>query len=155
MINIHYSPKNSYFYFYLSELVDKDIKVKFDTGAGATILTAKALGIDGTQLESIKNHVKKKNIPKKLFKSATDTEFYGYLCSSSDVKMNDVLIKRFYFYLVLNNDVNKALLGDDFISCCTFSHQPQSDIIITTIDVDLYVSSYQDDIDCIDVSEVL
>ncbi len=155
MINIHYSAKNSYFYFYLSEIVDKDIKVKFDTGAAATIITSKALGISTSQTEYIANYIEKKGMAKRFFKSATDTEFYGCLCSCSDVKINDVPIKKFYFYLVLNDSVNKALLGDDFISYCTFSHQSQSDIYITAIDTDLYALSYENSLDCIDVEEVV
>lgn len=99
MINIHYSSKNSYFYFYLSEVVDKDIKVKFDTGASATIITSKALNITTGQLEYIAKYIEEKGLVKRAFKSATDTEFYGYLCSCSGVKMNDVSIKKFFFIL--------------------------------------------------------
>jgi len=153
LINIHYSSRNSYFYFYLSEVVDKDIKVKFDTGAAASIITSKALGIGAVQSEHIADYIDKKRITKRLFKSATDTEFCGYLCSCSDVKINGVPLKKFYFYLVLNDSVNKALLGDDFISCCTFSHQPQSDICITAIDMDSYVQFYGKSVDCISVEE--
>ena len=155
LINIHYSAKNSYFYFYLSGITDRDIKVKFDTGAGATIITSKALGMNSIQSEHITEYINKKGIEKRVFKSATDTEFCGYLCRCTDVKLNDVLIEKFYFYLVLNDSLNKALLGDDFISYCTFSHQSRSDIYITAIDMNLYALSYGNKIDCINIDEVM
>lgn len=53
-----------------------------------------------------------------------------------DIRLSDVCIKEFYFYLAL--DVNRpvSLLGDDFISCCKFEHEIGSDIIIHRYDED-------------------
>lgn len=65
------------------------------------------------------------------------------------------MLKRFYYYLILENSLDKALLGDDFISCCTFNHKTKRDIIITAIDMDLYSLSYSGKINCVDIAEIV
>ena len=62
----------------------------------------------------------------------------GYLCNATDVKVNSTILKQFYYYLIFNVEHKIALLGDDFISCCTFVHSANSDIIIQAFDSDNY-----------------
>lgn len=138
MISIKYAEKEFYYTVRLSGLNDNIITGKFDTGAVTTIITTKKLGI----------------LPKSFY-SATDGEMKGYLVKAKDVMLYNTKLKSFYYYLILDNNLNKALLGDDFISCCTFHHQPKGDIVITAIDMDLYLSSYENFVDCIDISEIL
>lgn len=155
MISIKYAEKEFYYTVRLSGLNDNIITGKFDTGAVTTIITTKKLGLADEQVESLKKHFNKLGILPKSFYSATDGEMKGYLVKAKDVMLYNTKLKSFYYYLILDNNLNKALLGDDFISCCTFHHQPKGDIVITAIDMDLYLSSYENFVDCIDISEIL
>lgn len=89
------------------------------------------------------------------FYSATDGKMGGYLVKAENVMLYNTVLKVFYYYLILDNSLDKALLGDDFISCCTFSHQPKSDIVINTIDMKMYSASYSGKVDCVDIAEII
>lgn len=106
------------------------VSMKFDTGASDTIVTTGALGLDHIQAEMLLKAVQNRNLEGNVFTSASGNYFTGYPCFCDDLKIGDVLVKRFYYYIVFN-DKPKALLGDDFISCCTFSHSFKSDIVVT------------------------
>ena len=123
MVKIRYAEKESYYTVRLSGLNDDIITGKFDTGAVATIITSKKLGLSDKQVEILKDYFQRLGV------EAED--------------------------LILDNSLDKALLGDDFISCCTFSHQPKRDIIITTIDMDMYSASYGGKTDCVDIAEIV
>ena len=155
LIRVRYNEKSSCFSVRLFGLGDKIIACKFDTGAVATIITTKRLGVSNEQLELLKNYYEKTKIEPKKFYSATNGEMQGYPVMVANIKIGNVMIDKFYYYIVLSNDLDKALLGDDFISCCTFNHQSKNDILITTIDMDSYLLSYKDKVDCIDISEIL
>lgn len=155
MINIRYAEKESYYTVRLSGLNDDIITGKFDTGAVATIITSKKLGLSDDQVERLKEHFKTSGIEPENFYSATDGKMGGYLVKAENVMLYGTVLKSFYYYLILDNRLDKALLGDDFISCCTFNHKPKSDIIITTIDMDMYSSSYYGKVDCVDIAEIV
>lgn len=155
MINIRYAEKESYYTVRLSGLNADIITGKFDTGAVATIITSKKLGLSDKQVECLKKHFKKSGVVPESFYSATDGKMGGYLVRAENVMLYSTVLRNFYYYLILDNRLDKALLGDDFISCCTFSHQPKSDIIITTIDMNRYLASYHGKVDCVDISEII
>lgn len=155
MINIRYAEKESYYTVRLSGLNDDIITGKFDTGAVATIITSKKLGLSDKQVEILKEYFEKAGIEAEDFYSATDGKMGGYLIRAENVMLYNTVLKNFYYYLILDNGLDKALLGDDFISCCTFSHQPKKDIIITTIDMNMYSASYGDKADCVDIAEIV
>ena len=134
---------------------DDIISGKFDTGAVATIINSKKLGLTDEQVERLKEHFEKSGIKPEKFYSATDGKMYGYPVRAENVMLYSTVLKSFYYYLILDNSLDKALLGDDFISCCTFNHQPKRDIIITTIDMELYLSSYIGKVDCVDIAELV
>lgn len=87
--------------------------------------------------------------------SAESVIIYRNMHCTSNFMQEEHFSEKGDYYLILDNNLNKALLGDDFISCCTFHHQPKGDIVITAIDMDLYALSYETFADCIDISEVL
>ena len=155
MINIRYAEKESYYTVRLSGLNDDIITGKFDTGAVATIITSKKLGLSDDQVERLKEYFKTSGIEPENFYSAPDGKMGGYLVKAENVMLYGTVLKSFYYYLILDNRLDKALLGDDFISCCTFTHKPKSDIIITTIDMDMYSSSYYGKVDCVDIAEIV
>lgn len=134
MINIKYNQKSACYIVELSGLGDRIVTGKFDTGAVATIITTKKLGLTDKQFDLLKKHFDTMVELPKSFHSATNGEMKGYLVRARNVMLYQTCLKDFYYYLVLDNNLNKALLGDDFISCCTFNHRPQGDIVITTID---------------------
>ena len=155
MINIRYAGKESYYTVRLSGLNDDIITGKFDTGAVATIITSKKLGLSDEQVERLREYFAKSGIEPENFYSATDGKMGGYLVKAENVMLYGTVLKKFYYYLILDNSLDKALLGDDFISCCTFNHQPKSDIIITAINMDMYASSYSGKADCVDIAEIV
>lgn len=155
LINIRYTEKESYYMIRLSGLNDDIITGKFDTGAVVTIITSKKLGLTDEQVERLKIHFDKSGIEPEIFYSATDGKMKGYLVKAENVMLYGTMLKRFYYYLILDNSLDKALLGDDFISCCTFNHQTKRDIIITAIDMELYSQSYSGKINCVDIAEIV
>ena len=141
LIRFLYSQKTKNYTAYLENIdLYRDIKipVKFDTGAIATIFTTKALGLNKEGEKVIANRIEQKAMIKKNFTSATGHTFYGYPCYCDNIRLDDVILRRFYYYLVLDGSRSKALIGDDFISCCTFSHGYESDIVVTGFNAEKY-----------------
>lgn len=134
---------------------DKDfVSMKFDTGASDTIMTTGALGLDHVQEEILLKGVRVHRLKGNVFTSASGNRIIGYPCYCDDLKIGDVHVRRFYYYLVFS-DTPKALLGDDFISCCTFSHSFKSDIVVTAFHAEEYDRQCEPKIKSIDVFEML
>lgn len=135
--------------------VDGDIlDIKFDTGAVNTIVSLEAItdrDIDKkrliTQLEG-----KTEN---KVFRSASGNDMTGYLVCAESIKISAFVLQKFFYYLVTNVNVNVALLGDDFISHCTFWHDNQADIIVKSFDSMGYESSFNSSIDKYVINSIL
>ena len=87
------------------------------------------------------------------FTSASSNSFLGYSCYFDGLKIGDIQIKRFYCYIAFN-DTSKALLGDDFISCCIFNHGFKNDIIVTAFNFDEYEKQYLHSAGLMDIFEV-
>lgn len=155
MINVKYNQKGANYIVSFSGLGDRIVTGKFDTGAVATIITSKKLGLTDGQVEILKGYFEKSGVEPENFYSATNGKMGGYLVRAKNIMLYSTVLESFYYYLVLDNSLDKALLGDDFISCCTFSHQPKGDIVITTIDMNLYSSPYKNNMDCVDISEII
>lgn len=141
MIRFLYSQKTKNYTGYLESIdifTDVKIPVKFDTGAIATIFTAKVFGLGEEGVKVIADKIEQKALMRQGFTSATGHTFYGYPCYCDNIRLDDVILRRFYYYLVLDSSRSKALLGDDFISCCTFSHGYESDIVVTGFNMEKY-----------------
>lgn len=117
---------------------DKDlILMKFDTGASDTIITTGALGISKVQEDALLKSIQNEKLEANEFTSVSGNHFTGYPCYCDDLRIGDVQVRRFYYYIVFG-DIPKALLGDDFISCCTFSHSYKNDIVVTGFNSEEY-----------------
>lgn len=66
--------------------------------------------------------------------SASGDAFRGYLTLAHDVVVDTFVFSDFYYYLVVENKRDIALLGYDFIDKCGYSHLPEEDIVITAFD---------------------
>lgn len=130
---------------------EKDfVSIKFDTGATNTIITTGALGFNNIQTAVLLRNIQESRLKSNKFTSASGNIFTGYPCCCDNLKIGDVFLKRFYYYIVFH-DSSKALLGDDFISCCTFSHSFKSDIIVTAFHTEEYEQQCGYDADSLDV----
>lgn len=89
------------------------------------------------------------------FTSASGHKMYGIRSIFHDVRISGVKLEKFYFYLLLGSNRPIALIGDDFISCCSFTHEPKQDIL-ANIDLSYYCEEHGDVGDkTIDVFELL
>ena len=77
MVKIRYAEKESYYTVRLSGLNDDIITGKFDTGAVATIITSKKLGLSDKQVEFLKEYFQKSAVEAEDFYSATDGKMDG------------------------------------------------------------------------------
>lgn len=126
--------RNSAYRLQLSNLINNDsIWFKFDTGAINTIVSLEAL-VNSKKLQSFDKKTFIANLRKgtltKDFTSASGNLMKGYLCKATDVRIGGTIFGQFYYYLIVDINHPIALLGDDFISCCNFVHETNSDIII-------------------------
>lgn len=114
--------------------------LKFDTGAKYTVISVGMFDDTLTEedLGKIKAYCKKHCNHKERFVSASGHSFWGYLVTAHDAKMGDTKLRDFYYYLVVENQRDIALLGFDFIDNCKGSFEPHSDIILTEFDEDGY-----------------
>ena len=66
----------------------------------------------------------------------------GVLSCADNISISGHLLRTpFYYFLIVDIETPLALLGDDFISCCDFSHSVNGNIKITGIDEMLYRGS--------------
>lgn len=145
MFKFRYSKKRQQYTAYLNinDLNENpvELEIKFDTGAVSTVISAnKIFGRDlsDSDLEDIKKQINEKTIKKHAFKSASGHIMSAYPCCYKDVVLAGCKFEYFKFYVVLENTANIAVVGDDFISCCSFVHTLKSDIVINGFDNELY-----------------
>ena len=115
------------------------IEVKIDTGSPVTILnyTQLALLLSSSKIQLIKI-VEQSNIKKRYFQSYTGDTISTTLCRLRNVKLGESLISNFYFYLNLDVSASgNALIGVDFIKCCSVSGHARDSINLNYCD-DMY-----------------
>lgn len=96
-----------------------------DTGASSTIISIRALfgEITDTQYKVICDAIAASGAYQKPFSSAAGVnDINSVLCIIPRIKLNDMEIRNFAFYLVDNRDRPLFLLGNDFISNCDLAH---------------------------------
>lgn len=148
--------------YFLSMCIPGDINVvcKFDTGAVQTIIPIQVL-LKRTVCESERTSLfqqlvtqSKKGKPVK-FQSASGDEILGIKCHVKDIIIGDTILPELYYYLT-NSGRRVALLGADFISCCSFKHLPGGDILIDNIDLGMYSrNSHGEYVDSKDILEIM
>jgi len=88
---------------------EKDfVSIKFDTGATNTIITTGALGFDDVQTSVLLKNIQEGRLKPKKFTSASGNTFMGYPCYCDNLKIGNVLLKRFYYYKEANLLILKA-----------------------------------------------
>ena len=113
----------------------------FDTGAVCTVLSLEALTTDIVNKEELCRKLDK-HVKRRRFLSASGTEMHGYLVCADNVSLSGYSISKFYYYLIVDVDDKVALLGNDLLSCCVFTHQKKSDIEVQDFDEQLYQGEY-------------
>ena len=110
--------------------------LKWDTGARYTVISARALAEDLTNdtLAQMKKFFERSCTPRETFVSASGDPLYGYLAHAENVMVGDTELTDFYYYLVLENKRDIALLGFDFIDNCKRTADSHGDIIVTEFD---------------------
>ncbi len=121
--------------------------IKFDTGACNTVISAEVLygAISNVQKENLKKYCERNGIVPKSFEATTGSTMKGYPVVFNNVEVNGVQFSRFFCYIVVDFEDSKksnikkfALLGDDFLDCCGYSHKPHEDIEIFCFDDEGY-----------------
>lgn len=139
MIRVDYDRDNSRYTLRLRNLSignNSLITIKFDTGAINTVIGIRTLFkyMSINDKTKLLNAFENSGIESEPFHSASGDELIGYPCIVHNVEISGEKVKNFCFYLIINTDRPIALLGDDFISCCDFSHNKHEDIIINDFD---------------------
>ena len=109
------------------------LMMKFDTGAVNTVISVEALTKRKIDKAWIVQSIQDKT-PCRKFKSASGNEMTGYLVHVDNADIAGSRIERFYYYMIMNVDNAVSLIGDDFISKCTFLHSKDGDIEVTAFD---------------------
>lgn len=112
------------------------IEVKLDTGSPVTVLnyTQLALLLSFSKIQLIK-FMEQSNIKKSYFHSYTGDNISTTLCRLRNVRLGEFLINNFYFYLNLDISASgNALIGADFIKCCSVSGHAKDSINLNYCD---------------------
>ena len=128
--------------------------LKWDSGAKYTVISVKVLNSDLSSIDMvhIKQYCEEHGNHKEQFVSASGHTFDGYLVMAHDVTIGYTVFSEFYYYLVVENQRDVALLGYDFTDCCRSSHNPHDDIVVTEFDNEGYGAS---DLEAMDSDEVI
>ena len=131
----------------LAKLTDERTHIKVDTGAVITIISLKALypNVDDNTLKKYRETLLSKHRDKLLCpspKSASGHDIECIPCIAKNVILHRTMIDEFYYYVALNVETEKLLLGDDFLSCCKFEHAIKSDIEIMEFDIERYKQKF-------------
>lgn len=123
------------------------LSVKFDTGACNTVISAEVLygELDNKRKECFKRYCKQRGVIPKPFEVTTGNIMKGFPVLFENVEVNGTAFSQFYCYIIVDIDGNRkgkvkkfALLGDDFLDCCGYSHNPHEDIKIFCFDKEGY-----------------
>ena len=131
------------------------IPMSFDTGAVNTVISLSAYHNKRIDSEHFAKLIKD-SVRHKTFHTASGESLEGYLVCAEKVSISGFLLERFYYYLLpKKTDHSVALLGDDFISNCTFHHEAHGDIMVTGFDMESYHKGMQDAVSQNEVDRIL
>lgn len=114
--------------------------MKFDTGAKDTVISSDVFhgAISDESRDKLIRALDAKKLNTKEFVSASGDGFKGYLVKAKEVSFDKCKLPVFYYYIVVKNKRVIALLGEDFIDNCKYSHEPSGDICITQFNDEAY-----------------
>lgn len=135
------------------KLFRQHIVFKFDTGAAATVLSLGAL-LNTQTIELCRGaEIKFSGADSVKLNSAFGHGTDGYKACIKGVRVAGTFFENFYFYFLPNVLEFTALLGDDVISCCSFTHEPLGHILCD-INMDCYQIRHKDFEDAIDATRL-
>lgn len=124
-----------------------ELSAKFDTGATATVFSFATVHPNIPEYAAKKIFTQIENNPNsyaiKTFQSASGQDMTCVKCTGANVRIGGVSVNKFHYWLYLNNETTRALIGDDFIRFCTFSHAPLGNIVINAFDKSGYLDFYE------------
>lgn len=123
---------------------DSILGLKWDSGAKYTVISVEVFNSDISveDIESIRQYCDDHSKRREQFISASGHTFEGYLVTAHEVTIGNTVLSDFYYYLVVENQRDVALLGYDFTDCCKSFHDPHRDIIVTEFDDEGYGTVY-------------
>lgn len=157
-ISIYYDVEENVYSTNLQILRERicEIPMTWDTGANKSIIYSNLLnnliGASRVRWFTIDKIISNQSFLKAYRKKYVTTDFsgisgnklIGILCCLHSVRIGELDLENFYFYLV-PADFNQGtgLLGADFISCCDRNCRVKNDEIVTGFDVGEYESYYK------------
>lgn len=122
------------------DMGDYSASLKWDTGAKYTVISIGALvkGFSTDAIEKLKEYCEVNSKSKEQFISATGHAFWGYQVKTDRAVLGETELNEFYYYLVIENQRDIALLGFDFIDNCRRLAESHGDISITGFDDEKY-----------------
>ena len=158
MIKVRYHSDAMCYTLTINDLGIGDVSrfpIKFDTGATSTVIGIYTLfnRISPNNIQKLKDGFEKAGIQPRDFSSATGHQLLGYPCKVHGVDVSGHILEDFYFHLVLDTKRKLSLLGNDFISCCNFKHEIDSNILIEDYDLKSYSEKFCNTT-CFDVNEL-
>lgn len=131
-----------------------EVFCKVDTGAANTIMNIDLFhALVGGSKRKLIEFLTKSNVKKAVFKSYSGNKFDAILCKLRNVKIQDILIPEFYFYVTLEPVNAYGLLGMDFLKCCKICGSPYSNLILNMTDYKEYNDSDFIELDDLIVNE--
>ena len=121
------------------------LPIKYDTGAKYTVISARALNhnLKDEGLQRIKEYCETNISYKEQFVSASGDPFWGYLVHAENVRIGSSRFKDFFYYLVVENKRDIALLGFDFLDKCKRHAEPLGNCIMSGFDEVSYKRSQE------------
>lgn len=144
--------KNTNCYFTFMDIGNnKLIPIQCDTGASYTSISALALtdfSFDIKKADKVEQRLLKKmgnedNFLVKKFEDASGDKILGFLTDIGNVKIGNTKLQHFYYYFVPKNNSAFALVGNDFLNKCEFTHSINGNIVINKFDEDGYYQSHK------------
>ena len=152
--------------------VNDDLDVKFDTGAAATVVGISKLypeydiTVDDEDEQRKINEELQRSVDSKFsklysdenkistFKSATNTPMKSILIKQPNVKIGCLEVPVFYYWLVLQVNVKRFLLGDDFINFCDYKHNHDDCIVISNFFYEDYIKNVKKTVEAFTQDEI-
>lgn len=99
---------------------------KFDSGASVSIIGLARFGtkINNERfIEEFLKYTKRHKINSEKYTVANGQSIITYPCIIDSISLDGIIISNFMFRIILDKEANRFLIGDDFISCCKFTHE--------------------------------
>ena len=118
------------------EIGNNYFDAKFDTGAGVTVISASVFSDAWTDdaAQKMEDFCKTRGCRIEEFSSASGHIIKGFPVLAQNVIIGETTFPEFYYYFIVNGTRVVALIGDDFLENCQYSHEPHGDIHVTAFD---------------------